>query len=437
MNTYTPTELIRFIEAAGESSNVDAKGPIAWDGGEASAALTKDILAFANSRDGGVIVIGKVEAAEGIFELRGVSAAEASSFETTKVATWVNNRCAPPVSVVCYRVQHDDKEFIVITVAEFHDVPVICTKQFELTGKPAKVLLRNGTIYVRTSNAESAPITSIEDLRALIGLATTKRADQMLTMFQAMMKGHPLLAEKSDDERWKSQVESVQASLQRQLGEQAKHGRWEMIFHPTSFSKERWEEATQLKAMVEKHAVRLRDEFPGTHYDYHVEEWGIGSHEGEDIFGLTRAGLFVASRIFREDTEDFKNPWRPNPIISATKWFDYQWNMAQVIEFFMFMSRFSNEFDTGEEIKFEIAAHPLRERLLVSLNPRLNLRSDVCRSLEFRRTRTITTEMLRTNWEDECARTLHRLFELFVGHRIDSEILRKWIERFKDRTFWN
>lgn len=439
MNTYTPTELVRFLDAAGESANIDAKGPMLWDGGEASAGLTKDILAFANSRDGGVVVIGKEEAAAGVFKLTGVSTDQADSFETTKVAAWVNNRCAPPVGLVCYRVQHDGKEFVVLTVAEFHDVPVICTKQFELPGKPAKVLLRNGTIYVRTANAESAPLSSIEDVRALIGLATTKRADQMLTMFQAMMKGRPLLAEESDEERWATQAEAVQASLQSQLGEQAKLGRWEMSFHPATFCEERWEEAAQLKMLVEKHAVRLRDEFPGVHHDYHVEEWGIGSHEYEDVFGLTRAGLFVASRVFREDTDEFRNPWQPNPNIPAGKWFDFQWNMAQVIEFFIFMSRFSHEFETGEEIEVEVAALPLRERILVSLNPRLHFfRSEaVCRSQEFRRKRTITTETLRSNWEDECARTLHRLFELFAGHRIELDTLRKWIERFKDRTFWN
>ena len=59
MPPYTPDELIRLIEAAGESANIDAKGPMEWDGAEASAGLTKDILAFANCRDGGVIVIDK------------------------------------------------------------------------------------------------------------------------------------------------------------------------------------------------------------------------------------------------------------------------------------------------------------------------------------------------------------------------------------------
>ncbi len=175
VKTHGSDELIRFIEAAGENTNIDAKGPMEWDSGEAAAGLAKDILALANSRDGGVLVIGKQEAQPGTFVLAGLSETQAASFETTKVATWVNNRCSPPVSLTCYRQQHHGLEFVVIAVTEFHDVPVICTKQFELSlpGKGSKALLRKGCVYVRTANAESAPLSSVEEMRQLIGLATS------------------------------------------------------------------------------------------------------------------------------------------------------------------------------------------------------------------------------------------------------------------------
>jgi len=438
MTTHTPDELIRFVEAAGESSNIDAKGPMEWDGGEASAGLTKDILSFANSRDGGVIVIGKDEVSPGSFTLTGLTSDQADSFETTKVATWVNNKVAPSVNLVCYRVQHDGNEFIVLTVAEFDDVPVICTKQYELTGKPAKVVLRKGTIYVRTANAESAPLSSIEDLRTLIGIATTKKADQMLSMFQAMMKGHPILSEQSDEEIWSAQFKAVQSDLDSTLGEQAHLGRWVMSFRPRTYQAERWEEAAELKSLVEKHAVRIRDEFPGIRYGYHVQEWGICSHELQDVFGLTRSGLFLANRVFREDTESFKSPWQKKPDVPQGQWMEFQWNMAQVIEFFMFLARFCHEFDPEEEVTYEVTVSPLGNRSLVSLSLQIGIfgAHSQCRAKFFRRNQTVAVETLRSAWEDECARTLLRFFELFDSHRIQLEKIQKWIERFKDRTFW-
>lgn len=59
-STLIPTDIVRFIEATGESDNIDAKASMSWDNGPAAAGLAKDIAAFANSRDGGVIVLGKL-----------------------------------------------------------------------------------------------------------------------------------------------------------------------------------------------------------------------------------------------------------------------------------------------------------------------------------------------------------------------------------------
>ena len=88
----TQTDLVRYIEAAGETRNVDAKSPMGW-ADDNRASLTKDILACANAKNGGVIVIGKKQMPESTFQEVGVSSKEASTFETTKVATWVNNKC--------------------------------------------------------------------------------------------------------------------------------------------------------------------------------------------------------------------------------------------------------------------------------------------------------------------------------------------------------
>src|SRR5437870_240294 len=108
----TSTELVRYIDASSESSNVDAKAPILWDGGPASADLSKDFAAFANSKDGGTIVIGKSETSPGKFVLVGLSKEEADSFDTTKVSSWVNQRFSPPISLTCHRVEYKGMTFV-------------------------------------------------------------------------------------------------------------------------------------------------------------------------------------------------------------------------------------------------------------------------------------------------------------------------------------
>jgi len=106
LSVPAPENLIRWIECSGESDNIDAKGPMKWDGQANSAALAKDIAAFCNSPDGGVIVVGKSETAPGKFESTGLTPEEAGSFETTRVANWINSRFSPPISLVCYRQEH-------------------------------------------------------------------------------------------------------------------------------------------------------------------------------------------------------------------------------------------------------------------------------------------------------------------------------------------
>ncbi len=440
LGTHSSDELIRFIEAAGESTNIDAKGPMEWDGDESSAGLTKDILALANSRDGGVIVVGKEEPQPGKFLLTGLSEPQAASFETTKVANWVNSRCSPPVSLVCYRQEHQGRPFVVIAVSEFHDVPVICTKQYELAGKPPKVLLRRGAVYVRTANAESAPLASAEDMRQLIGLATTKRADQMLAMFQAMTKGRPLLAEKPHEELFQGEREEVRTALASEFKGQAEQGAWTFLCHPVRHLPARWEETDTLKAVLNKSVVRVRQEFPPITYGTHVREWGICNRHYDDAFGLTRSGQFMSIRLFRENPLPFKDPWQPvfgepKPDIPAGQWLDFKLNLSSAIEFFMFLSRFAESFEVGEEVVYEVAAEPLAGRRLVTMDATMFafLPTEPCPAKTFRRRKVVPVEILRASWEELCAKTLHGFFELFPGLTTTSEGMRKWIEHFKDR----
>jgi hypothetical protein len=441
LGTHSSDELIRFIEAAGESTNIDAKGPMEWDGGEASAGLTKDILALANSRDGGVIVVGKQEPQPGKFVLAGVSDAQATSFETTKVATWVNNHASPPVNLVSYRQDHQDRTFIVIAVSEFHDVPVICAKQYELSvpGKSPKVLLRKGAVYVRTANAESAPLSSVEEMRQLIGLATTKRADQLLAMFQAMLKGRPLLPEKPHEELFQVEQEEVGAALISEFKGQLEQGAWTFLCHPVRHSPTRWEDTNALRAVLERSVVRIRREFPVISYGTHVREWGICNRGYEDAFGLTRSGLFVSTRPFWENSTPFKHRWQPvhdepYPDIPAGEWFDFKLNMSLVIEFFMFLARFAENFEVGEELVYEIVAGPLTGRRLTmeGTTPWLKL-IEPCRANFFRRKKVVAVETLRASWEEQCAKTLLGLFELFPGPGISTEAMMQSVEKFKER----
>ena len=439
MLPQTPKELIRFIEAAGESDDVDAKGPVKWDGNDESAALTKDILAFANSPEGGVIVVGKAEPSPGKFELVGLTHEQASTFETTKVATWVNNHCSPPVSLVCHHLEHENSTFVIITVNEFRDVPIICTKSNQKIDDPKKHLLREGTIYVRTANAESAPLRSSDDLRTLVGIATKKRGDEILASFRAMLRGQPLLPE-VEDNKYETEQQIIRTDLDKKFSNALEPGSWTMAFYPAQYQADRWKEYEDLKTVVYKHTVRLRNEFPNAGGGTHNMGWGIYGYGLRNSFALTKSGLFVYREPFFENRTPYKVPYQsipptPDPNIQAGQWLDFTSHVYLMIEFFMFMSRIASELTPGEEIVYEIDATQLAGRHLLSLNPRHDEGfSNVCHASKYQERRSVTIETLRANWEEECAQCMADFFQLF-NTRITTNTLHGWIERFKERRF--
>src|SRR5262249_48925796 len=160
------------------------------------------------------------------------------------------------------------------------------------------------------------------------------------------------------------------------------------------------------------------------------------NHHYEDAFGLTRSGLFLSTRLFWENTAQFQHKWQPvhgerYPDIPPGQWFDFNLNLSLVIEFFMFLSRIAENFEVGEELVYELIAGPLEGRRLTmeGSGPWLKLIQS-CRAEAFRRKKTIAVETLRASWEEQCAKTLHSLFELFPGPGISTETLLQWVEKF-------
>lgn len=428
-----PAELIQIIESVGESDSIDAKAALFWDGGDSAADLAKDIAAFANSIDGGAIVIGKSERTPNHFEIEGVSEEQAESFETTKVASWVNSRFSPPIRLTCNRIEYDKKVLVIVVISQFQDIPAICTKAYG-DGKDAK--LKKGVIYVRNANAESSPLLNVEELRELIGIATRNHANQMLKSFQAMLKGHSpgkIFADTPD--QFETLQQDILPVLKQEVENEIEAGGWEFVCHPATYIEERWEETSKLEQIAKDSAVHVHRTFPAFRHT-HPMSWGIRGGFSDDCFGLTRSGLFVSLRPYRENFRTFKNPWQPNPDIEQAKWLDFQLNLGLVVEFFMFVSRYAEQLEPSENIKLNVTATGLRGRRLVTtdsmiqLDPTKECREDIFhpRDLE------VSAVDFRNSWERQCVRTLHRFVELFPGdYPISSDTLLKWVEKFRDR----
>ena len=435
-------ELDQYVQATGESNNIDAKGPIAWDSGFASASLAKNIASFANSKDGGVLVIGKSEIGPGTFEFTGLTDEQADSFETTKVARWVNIRFSPAIDIICHQHEYESKRYVVITIGEFADIPILCTKSFQDPSNSKKHILRERTLYIRNSNAESAPLETVEELRTLIGLATSKRANEMLSTFEAMLKGKPLVAPKADRDLFDDELSDIEKGLGQSYSDQLLRGAWRLVVRPGSYVADRWDDPEQLETIIRNRSVSLRNEFPASRRGTHMREWGICNDTYGETWTLARSGQFLCIRPYWENQQKYECSWRDmqgNPVepsLEPGMWLDFKPNIFSMTEMFMFVTRLIQEFDSGEQVQIHLQATSLVGRKLVTTDFNLNLRDpEECRAHVFDFKKDLPVEELRAEWEVICAEAMKRFVDLFPGRRAEIKTMASWIEKFKNRQY--
>jgi predicted HTH transcriptional regulator len=166
----TIEELESKLEGGAETQTFEVKGPYDWD----VKSLAKDILAMSNVQEGGDLVIG-IE--DGSFKRHGVTAAQKATYNEDimkdQMAAYADPHVDFHVSLV---IDDAKKEYIVITVLPFEEIPVICRKDGSDT--------KRGCVYYRNKSGrvQSAPVSSSYDMREIITSATAKMMKRLTRM---------------------------------------------------------------------------------------------------------------------------------------------------------------------------------------------------------------------------------------------------------------
>jgi len=104
-------EIADIIEYPNEERHLEFKGPVSWNN-EIRAKITKSIIALANLKDGGWIVIGKEEQTDKTFKLIGLTQQEYESFNSDHVHAFVYERTEPPVNFQIIKREYNNKKFM-------------------------------------------------------------------------------------------------------------------------------------------------------------------------------------------------------------------------------------------------------------------------------------------------------------------------------------
>jgi len=167
------SEIINYIKYPNEERHLEFKGSIRWDG-DIRAKITKSIMAFANLKDGGWIVVGKREKEDRTFEITGMSQDDYDSFDSDDIKSFVYARTEPSVDFSVHKKEYERKKFVLIEVKEFENIPIICKRGFG-------DIIHSGKIYVRSKGKpESIPVPSSDEMREIIDIAIDKGVEKYI-----------------------------------------------------------------------------------------------------------------------------------------------------------------------------------------------------------------------------------------------------------------
>ena len=116
----------------------------------------------------------------------GLNETDLSTWNYDHVSDGLKEYADPSVSFELEPKRYRDKNYIVLTVMQFADIPILCKKSFTSSGNGLlNVLLKEGACYVRSRRKpETAEIATQEDMRDLLDLATEKRLRRYLLQAQ-------------------------------------------------------------------------------------------------------------------------------------------------------------------------------------------------------------------------------------------------------------
>lgn len=142
---------------------------MSWNDPNTKAKIVKTILAMSNIRDGGYLILG-FDQNNDVFEPTGMAEADLNSFTYDLVKSHVSEFADPYVefSMETVKDEENGKAFLIFTINEFDEVPVICKRN-------GLANLEQGTMYTRSRRMpESVRVPTQSEMREIINMAVEK-----------------------------------------------------------------------------------------------------------------------------------------------------------------------------------------------------------------------------------------------------------------------
>ncbi|MEE9455632.1 MAG: ATP-binding protein [bacterium] len=379
----TEEDAERLIRVRCEAKNHDYKEFLRWRGStkDEKLELIRDILGMANIQDGGKI-IGGVRDAD--FSFVGNAEDDVASFDQTELNQFLERYTDPKHVCIIYKHEFDGKRTVIIEVPEFREIPIICKKEAHSSDGSNTQILKRGQIYIRTDKGSTEAISTVEDIRELMGRALVKKSDELLHSKKRLIDGKPLREEGEDLLKYTSEVDAANDFFEEKIGEGLKkYGHWELAAYPIDYNPQRFPNYSEIGALVERSVVRKTGwDFPHTDTKGNVNNFENG-RESVTVFDARRlgfnritiegyrayfSGLFIWKGAFKEgEKTDVENGKYVISFLSI---------IFQITEFLLFIKRYFADIATGSDLKIAVFLHGAKDRKVVSFESGRRLYGD-------------------------------------------------------------
>lgn len=198
-------EFAVLIELPGERRNLEFKSPGLISDKHFINLVARAVLGMTNRLDGGYVVVGVVDNGGVPNPVGFADARDIAAWTRDTLADKVAPLVDPSVDFDLEHRSYQGRQFVLITVREFDETPVLCrtTKQAPNNGDQ---VLREGALYVRSRRKpETVEVRTSQEMRDLLDLALQKRLRSFVRLAQAAgldAEG----ASPSDDEKFAAQL---------------------------------------------------------------------------------------------------------------------------------------------------------------------------------------------------------------------------------------
>jgi predicted HTH transcriptional regulator len=143
----------------------------------------------------------------------GLSDTDLATWRYDDVAAALASYADPTISFDLYTREYQGKQFVVIEVQEFDELPILCKSAYQGPSPGRQVILREGACYVRSRRKpETSEIPTQTEMREVLDLAIEKGVRRFLNRARAvgLLLPDDSAARDHDKERFEQQLRETE-----------------------------------------------------------------------------------------------------------------------------------------------------------------------------------------------------------------------------------